>query len=127
MNEGREESDFNAKYIQELLDEGLKNVRRLNDRLRVHGRGGIVLITDGIAGLDPSSIHQVLGAVASFEAFDADNDPHGERDCGIVTVAGIEVLWKIDCFDRSRRFHSPDPSDPKATVRVLTIMRADEY
>jgi hypothetical protein len=37
------------------------------------------------------------------------------------------VLWKIDYYDRSRRYHSPDPADPKLTVRVLTVMRADEY
>lgn len=42
-------------------------------------------------------------------------------------VDGIRILWKIDYYDRDRQFHSPDPADPKVTVRVLTVMRSDEY
>ena len=120
-------SPADIEHIQSIMDRNQAKVRRLNDNLRIHGRGGIVLITCGIAGLDPSTIREVLAAVASFEAFNADNDPVGVHDCAILTVAGVEVLWKIDSYDRSRRFRSPDPTDPKVTVRVLTIMRADEY
>ncbi len=127
MHEDHKTSASDVEQIQNMMDWNLAEVRRLNDNLRIHGRGGIVLVTDGIAGLDPSTINQIFAAVTSFNSFNADNNPHGDHDCAILTVAGVEVLWKIDSYDRSRRFRSPDPTDPKVTVRVLTIMRADEY
>lgn len=102
-------------------------IRELNDFLRVHGRGGVILMTDGIAGLGGSLVAKVFQAVSEFDQFSEDNDPWGEHDCALVTVEGVKVLWKIDYYDRQRRFHSPDPSDPKVTVRVMTVMRADEY
>lgn len=43
------------------------------------------------------------------------------------TVGRQDYYWKIDYYDRNLEFHSPDPADPSATVRVLTIMRVDEY
>src|SRR5215210_6318670 len=121
MTKEQETFGSDIEQIGNMLDRNLAEIRRLNDRLRVHGRGGIVHVTDGIAALSPSTINQIMAAVASFDSFNEENDPHGEHDCAILTVAGVQVLWKVDCFDRSRRFHSPDAADPKVTVRILTI------
>jgi hypothetical protein len=30
-------------------------------------------------------------------------------------------------FDRNLKYHSPDPTDPAVTTRVITVMLADEY
>jgi hypothetical protein len=39
-----------------------------------------------------------------------------------------EAIWPtIDYFDRNLKYLSPDPSDPVVTVRVITVMLADEY
>jgi len=46
---------------------------------------------------------------------------------GRFTVSGEDYYWKIDYYYRSLEFHSPDPADPSVTVRVLTIMRVDEF
>ena len=37
------------------------------------------------------------------------------------------MFFKIDYFDRSGRFASPDPADTSITTRVLTVMLAGEY
>jgi hypothetical protein len=37
------------------------------------------------------------------------------------------IFFKIDYFDKSLTYHSPDPSDGSVTERVITIMLADEY
>lgn len=102
-------------------------IRQLNDDLRRFGRGGRVMSTAGIEALGGEAVAQVMAAVAGFDAFSADNDPYGEHDCAVVMVDGIEVLFKIDYYDRSLTCHSPDASDPAVTERVMTVMLASEY
>ena len=102
-------------------------IRELNDRLRTTSRGGMVVMTDGIAALGTETVTQIFAAVSSFTDFNPDNDPWGEHDCSRLEVHGHWVIWKVDYFDRSRRIHSPDAADPKVTVRVMTVMLADEY
>ena len=102
-------------------------VRRLNDDVRRHGRGGRVVLTRGVAALGPMVITVIMGAIRTFNGFTPGNDPYGEHDCAMVEVAGQSILWKIDYFDTALAGHSPDPADPEVTCRVLTVMLADEY
>jgi hypothetical protein len=53
--------------------------------------------------------------------------PHEEHDFGSFEAEGHTIFFKIDYFDRSLTYHSPDPTDPAVTVRVITVMLADEY
>lgn len=102
-------------------------IRTLNDELRRRGRGGMVVMTEGVAARPKVEIDNMFRAIAEFETFDDGNDPHGEHDLGMLEFGRERILWKIDYYDRSRRIHSPDPSDAKVTVRVLTVMLASEY
>ena len=44
-----------------------------------------------------------------------------------IRLAGAVIFFKIDYFDKILTHHSPDPSDPSVTERVITIMLAEEY
>lgn len=102
-------------------------IRILNDMLRSTGAGGKVFITQGIRALSDDDRHNIMWKVRAFDAFTEDNDPHGEHDFGSFTHESHKVFWKIDYYDPSMEWGSEDPSDDEKTVRVLTIMLADEY
>lgn len=108
------------------MDQASK-IAELNDLLRRHHIGGRVMITQGIQALDQDAITEIIAAVASFTDFTPDNDPHHEHDCAVMDVGEHRIIFKIDAYDREMTFASPDPADPAVTIRVLTIMLADEY
>jgi hypothetical protein len=102
-------------------------IRALNDRFRRTLVGGRVTCSDGINALALGTRRMILDRVRTYDAFDGARDPHQEHDLGQFAFAGLTILWKIDYFDRSLEMLSDDPSDPVQTVRVLTIMLAEEY
>ncbi|GAA0273386.1 hypothetical protein LNAOJCKE_4858 [Methylorubrum aminovorans] len=102
-------------------------IQRLNDALRSQLTGGRLMLTPGVSQLAPLDRLAVLNLMRDFSAFTPDNDPHGEHDFGSVEHKGTRYFWKIDYYDLQLAMHSPDPADPAVTVRVLTLMRADEY
>ena len=102
-------------------------IARLNDKLRKGGSGGQLVVTNGVYGLPCYDSRELLRALADYNAFDPDNDPHGERDFGDIQVFGTDLLWKIDYYDLQLEYASPDPTDSEVTVRVLTVMLEHEY
>ena len=36
-------------------------------------------------------------------------------------------MWKIDYYDRDLCYYSNDPTDITKTIRVMTVMLAEEY
>ena len=104
-----------------------EKIRTLNDAFRRTLTGGKVMMTAGIAALSDAARAMVLNKVRTFDAFTADNDPHGEHDFGSFEVDGRKIFWKIDAYDAAMEFGSEDPADPSKTTRVLTIMFASEY
>ena len=103
------------------------SIQELNDQLRTTLSGGRVLLTSGAAVKGEESIQAIIKAVQEFNNFTEDNDPYGEHDFGAVVVDAIQYFWKIDYYDNDMVYHSPDAANPEVTIRVLTIMRAEEY
>ncbi|RXH02189.1 DUF3768 domain-containing protein [Bradyrhizobium vignae] len=102
-------------------------IRMLNDELRNHLLGGGAVITAGIAELGSDAVERLVRTIAVYDDFCHANDPHEEHDAGVFQFEGINVMFKIDYYDKSLNFHSPNPADPSVTERIITIMRADEY
>ena len=105
-----------------------ERIAELNDLCRTAmGVAGRVFQTPGISAMSAADQSAIREKVETFDAFSPDNNPHGERDFGSFEHAGEKIFWKIDYYDRDLTGGSEDPSDPRQTTRVLTIMLASEY
>ena len=104
-----------------------ERIRVLNDNFRSTCVGGRMLMTAGVNALPLDTKARVLLAVQSFGKFTDDNDPHREHDFGSFEIDGETYFFKIDYYALDMAGGSEDPADPEKTVRMLTIMRADEY
>ena len=104
-----------------------KAIRRLNDELRQNLSAGTALITAGVAALGAEAVARIVKTIAIYDDFCHANDPYEEHDFGSFEVDGHMIFFKIDYFDKSRTFHSPDAADSSVTERVITIMLAEEY
>jgi hypothetical protein len=109
------------------VDTRTERIRALNDDLRHYLRGGLAVITPGVAALGQQAVERIVKTIAVYDDFCHSNDPHEEHDFGSFQADGQKIFFKIDYFDTTRTYHSPDPSDPSVTERVITIMLADEY
>ena len=114
----REQEDFAEKTAR---------IRQLNDEFRTTGRGGLVMMTQGVRQLGVMHQADIMQTIRNFEAFDEDNDPHGEHDFGAIDAAGLRLFWKIDYYDVDLEMGSPDPCDVARTCRIMTLMLASEY
>ena len=104
-----------------------KAIRMLNDELRQNLSAGTALITVGVAALGADAVARIVKTIAVYDDFCHANDPYEEHDFGSFEAYGHTLFFKIDYFDSTLTVHSPDPSDPAVTNRVITIMLAEEY
>lgn len=104
-----------------------EQIAQLNDALRTKGEGGAIMVTRGVRSLGGYCHSALIAALAGYDGFDPDNDPHGERDFGDLELFGADLLWKIDYYDSDCRYASADPADPLQTTRILTVMLPEEY
>jgi Protein of unknown function (DUF3768) len=107
--------------------ERVETIAQLNDKLRTTFMGGKVMLTQSVACLNEFQKAQVLKAIRTFEAFNDDNNPHGERDFVSVKVNDETYFAKIDYYAPGMEDGSEDPADPKKTVRVMTVMHSSDY
>ncbi len=112
-------------------DNKTARIRELNDTFRRDPTAGIVpgktVMTCGIAALSPDEQLDIFNRVRCFDDFTEGNDPYGEHDFGSFVYQGQKIFWKVDYYAPDMHHGSEDPADPKQTVRVLTIMLAEEY
>lgn len=106
---------------------GTERIRALNDALRATFQGGKVVLTASVDALPSDVKAMAIRKVATFRDFGPENDPHGEHDFGSFDLTGRKFFWKIDYYDRYLAAGSDDPADPEQTIRVLTIMLAEDY
>jgi hypothetical protein len=115
------------------MSDDLENTARiaeLNDLCRTAmGVAGRLVQTAGISALPPQIQSAIREKIERFSDFSPDNDPHGERDFGAFNIHGVpeKIFWKIDYYAPDLMHGSENPSDPRQTVRVLTIMLSSEY
>lgn len=112
--------------------EDTTRIRDLNDRFRKGDPTipGQRLITIGVQDLldgDPVKTAALMRSIVEFDAFENDNDPYREHDFGAFTFDDRRLFWKIDYYATDMLHGSEDPADTDKTVRVLTIMLAEEY
>jgi Protein of unknown function (DUF3768) len=111
-----------------MTNDTTQKIVALNDLCRTAtGIAGKLVQTSGICALPLTDQSAIREKVETFNDFTPDNDPHAERDFGAFEHNGERIFWKIDYYDTTMSKGSEDPSDPKQTVRVLTIMLASEY
>jgi len=82
---------------------------------------GEFVMTRGVAALGPDAQLELTRRVAAFDGFNADSDPQGWHEMGVIEFDGTTVWFKIDLYDFDYTYGSPEPSDPKQTRRVLTL------
>jgi len=109
------------------MDSKTARIRALNDELRQNFTQGLAVMTPGIAALGAEAVARIVKTIAVFDDFCHANDPHEEHDFGSFEADGHMIYFKIDYFDETLTYHSPDAADPSVTKRVITIMLAEEY
>ena len=109
------------------MDPRTQRIRALNDELRQNLAAGVAVMTPGVAALGQEAVDRIVKTIAVFDDFCHANDPHEEHDFGAFDADGHRVFFKIDYYDKTLTYHSPDPADRSVTERVITIMLAEEY
>lgn len=114
-------------HVEIETKDRVATIAALNDKLRTTFMGGKIMLTQTVACLGEFKKAQVLSAIRTFEAFNEDNDPHGEHDFVSVKIDGETYFGKTDYYAPDLQHGSDDPADPKKTMRVLTIMHSSDY
>ena len=112
---------------QQMPDATTAKIAALNDHARQTFRECRVVITQAVVELGKDDVDRILDKVRNYNDFTPINDPFLEHDFGSIQFGENTIFWKIDYYDLELHMHSPDPSDPAVTARILTIMLAEEY
>ncbi|WP_312491328.1 DUF3768 domain-containing protein [Brevundimonas sp.] len=110
-----------------MTPEQTAKVAELNDLVRKEMKGGKWVRTQGVMATQYDG-PGLYAMVARFEDFTEANNPHGERDAGVIKIADHVFFWKIDVFrDAECMYGAEEPWNPDASYRILTLMLMEEY
>lgn len=121
------DSNGEERCVQSAEAERKARIRQLNDRFRRDRKGGYFCMTRGVVALGYERSEELFRAIAAFDEFTPASDPYREHYFGSLTSEGDRYFWKIDYYDSSQSYASPDPADERVTIRILTVMKASEY
>ena len=135
--------------MQQLAPEAPGNTDRtaeiaaLNDAARIGSLAASKTVftralADILAGEDPDPGARQLNLMKGQRSLrrlinetpiDPGNDPHGERDFGVVEHQGRKIFWKVDVYanDGTFAWGSETPWDAQQSFRVVTIMLASDW
>lgn len=111
-------------------DEKTIRIRELNDELRLNGRAlnGRMVAMGTLGQEGEGKIIRVYRAAAAFDDWPEGDDPYQEHDFGKFEVDGEAFIFKIDYYAIGDEQHgSEHPEDPAVTIRVMTLMYAEDY
>lgn len=104
-------------------------IRDLNDELRINGRSinGRIVAMGALGNEDREKIIRVYRAAAAFDDWPKGDDPYLEHDFGKFEVDGESFMFKIDYYSLDELHGSEHPEDQNTTIRVMTLMYAEDY
>ncbi len=88
---------------------------------------GKLVMTAGIAAQSDEFRAALIGALVAFDSFDADSDPYGLHEMGVLEIEGERVWFKFDLYDENYEYGAEIPTDPTRMRRVLTLLLPSEY
>ena len=110
-----------------MNESSVARIRELNDAFRKTFAGGKMVMTASVAALPEMVKSSALAKVAEFRDFMPENDPHGEHDFLSFDHYNRTFFWKCDYYNTAMDGGSEDPADPEQTIRVGTLMLAEDY
>jgi len=118
--------------LQHTRPSQTEQIARLNDRARLGlDRRARIVVTAGLLAKlsndDPRS--RIMAQARIMQAvrqrtFTPDSP---ERDMAWFEIDGHRAMFKIDYYDESMEWASPDPTDASITIRVVTVMAPEDY
>ena len=110
-----------------MTESSTARIRELNDAFRKTFAGGKMVMSASVAALPEMVRASALVKVAEFTDFTQENDPNGEHDFLSFEHCKRTFFWKCDYYNKEMDGGSEDPADPEKTIRVGTLMLAEDY
>lgn len=72
-----------------------------NDNFRKHLSQGTLVLTQGIRSNTKEDLEAIITKVRTFDTFDENNDPYGERDFGAFDYKGKRYFGRLITMTKS--------------------------